>query len=102
YLAGFMLNIQHEPETQGAFAVTVLRIDASIQGPRSASSELADIAEAEWLAVRPQTTFVRRHLGTDPLPADAWASAIHAKFVPEEQHTDEQRRAHTPAGTPAG
>jgi FMN-dependent NADH-azoreductase len=70
--------------------VTVLRIDASIQGPNSASSELADIAEAEWLAVRPDTTFVRRHLGADPLPADAWANAIHGSFTPAEQRTPEQ------------
>jgi FMN-dependent NADH-azoreductase len=94
-----VLNIQYGPEAQGAFAVTVLRIDASIQGPHSASSELADIAEAEWLAVRPETRFVRRHLGADPLPAGAWATAIHARFVPEEQHTDEQRRAQALAGT---
>jgi FMN-dependent NADH-azoreductase len=73
--------------------VTVLRIDASIQGPRSASSELADIAEAEWLAVRPDTTFVRRHLGADPLPATAWAAAVHAQFVPAEQRTSEQLAA---------
>jgi FMN-dependent NADH-azoreductase len=73
--------------------MTVLRIDASIQGPRSASSELADIAAAEWLAVRPGTTFVRRHLGTEPLPADAWANAVTAGFVPEDQHTEEQRAA---------
>ena len=79
--------------------MTVLRIDASIQGPRSASSELADLAEAEWLAVRPETTFVRRHLGADPLPADAWASAIHAQFTPEEQHTEEHRQARALAAT---
>ncbi|WP_030438583.1 FMN-dependent NADH-azoreductase [Actinoplanes subtropicus] len=79
--------------------MTVLRIDASIQGPNSASSELADIAEAEWLAVRPETTFVRRHLGADPLPADAWPNAIHARFVPEEQYTDQQRQAQALART---
>jgi len=79
--------------------VSVLRIDASIQGPRSASSELADLAEAEWLAVRPETTFVRRHLGADPLPADAWANAIHAQFIPEEQHTDQHREARALAAT---
>ena len=82
--------------------MTVLRIDASIQGPNSASSELADLAEAEWLAVRPETTFVRRHLGSDPLPADAWASTIHARFTPEDQHTDAQRAAIELATTLAG
>ena len=79
--------------------MTVLRIDASIQGPRSASSELADIAEAEWLAVRPETTFVRRHLGADPLPSEAWATAIHAQFTPEEQRTEAQREAQRLAAT---
>jgi FMN-dependent NADH-azoreductase len=73
--------------------MTVLRIDASIQGPRSASSELADLAEAEWLAVRPETSFVRRHLGMSPLPADAWQNAVFAGFTPEDQRTEEQRAA---------
>ena len=82
--------------------MTVLRIDASIQGPNSASSELADLAEAEWLAVRPETTFVRRHVGADPLPADAWSLALQAKWLPEDQHTEEQRRAIALATTLAG
>jgi len=73
--------------------MTVLRIDASIQGPRSASSELADLAEAEWLAERPGTTFVRRHLGAEPLPADAWQNAVFAGFTPDEQRTVEQQEA---------
>lgn len=73
--------------------MSVLRIDASIQGARSASSELADITEAAWLATRPDTTFVRRHLGTEPLPADAWAAAVHAGFLPDEQWTSAQREA---------
>ena len=79
--------------------MTVLRIDASIQGPNSASSELADLAEAEWLAVRPETTFVRRHVGADPLPADAWATAAMAAWVPAEQRTDQQREAFALAST---
>ena len=33
--------------------MTLLRVDASIQGPRSASSELADLVLAEWTAVHP-------------------------------------------------
>lgn len=82
--------------------MTVLRIDASIQGPNSASSELADLAEAEWLAVRPETTFVRRHIGADPLPADAWATAAMAAWVPAEQRTDQQREAFDLAATLAG
>ena len=71
----------------------VLRIDASIQGPHSASSELADLAEAGWTAEQPGATFVRRHLGADPLPAHAWAAAITGGFAPEDQRTPEQRDA---------
>lgn len=82
--------------------MSVLRIDASIQGPYSASSELADLAEAEWVATRPGTTFVRRHLGADPLPADAWAAAIHGGFTPEEKRTDAQRAARALAEQLAG
>ncbi|MEV7626485.1 NAD(P)H-dependent oxidoreductase [Actinoplanes sp. NPDC089786] len=81
--------------------MSVLRIDASIQGPRSASSELADLAEAEFTAVRADTTFVRRHLGTEPLPSDAWATAIGANFTPDESKTDEQRTAQNLARTVA-
>jgi len=73
--------------------MTVLRIDSSIQGPASASSELADVAEAEWTAVRPGTAFVRRHLAASPLPAEAWATAVLAGFTPPEQWTAEQRAA---------
>src|SRR3954470_10084989 len=79
--------------------MSVLRIDASIQGPYSASSELADLAEAEWPAPRPGATFVRRHLGAEPIPADAWAAAIHGGFTPEEQRTPAQRDALALANT---
>src|SRR5262249_17412596 len=39
-----------------------------------------------------------RHLAADPLPADAWATAIAAAFTPEPQRTDAQRAALTLAG----
>lgn len=73
--------------------MNVLRIDASIQGESSASSELADLAEAEWAASRPGTTFTRRHLGAAPLPAGAWAAAVHARVVAEAERTPAQREA---------
>ena len=62
--------------------MTLLRVDASIQGPRSASSELADLVLAEWSAARPDGPSSRRHLGADPLPADAWAAAVGAALTP--------------------
>lgn len=73
--------------------MTVLRIDATIQGDRSASAALADIVTAELLAGRPDETVVRRHLGEDPLPADAWATAVGAGWTPAEQRTPEQAAA---------
>ena len=73
--------------------MTVLRVDASIQGPRSASSELADLVEAEWAVARPGAEVVRRHIGASPLPAQAWADAVRARFVPEDERSSAQRAA---------
>ncbi|MFI5495019.1 FMN-dependent NADH-azoreductase [Actinoplanes sp. NPDC051859] len=73
--------------------MTLLRIDSSIQGPRSASSELADLAVAEFAANLPDETVVKRHLGTDPLPAEAWATAIAGAFTPAEDRSAAQQQA---------
>ncbi|GLY16481.1 NAD(P)H-dependent oxidoreductase [Kineosporia rhizophila] len=73
--------------------MTLLRIDASILGPNSASSELADLVLSAWQAERPAEQVVTRHLGSEPLPADAWATAIGAGYTPEDQRTDEQKAA---------
>jgi len=78
--------------------MTLLRVDASIQGARSASSELADLVLAEWTAVHPERQVIRRHLAADPLPANAWADAIGGAFTPDEQRTDVQRAALALAG----
>jgi FMN-dependent NADH-azoreductase len=71
------------------------RLDASILPGTSASAELADVLEAEWSAARPGEPVVRRHLGTDPLPADAWTLAAAALFTPEGERTGPQRDAMT-------
>ncbi|WP_111766827.1 FMN-dependent NADH-azoreductase [Nakamurella deserti] len=73
--------------------MTLFRLDASIRTDGSASREIADIVEAEWLAAHPGDTIERRHLGVDPLPADAWGTAVGAAYVPEEQRSPEQRSA---------
>ncbi len=78
--------------------MTLLRIDATIQGPASASAALADIVLEEFGSVRTDGQVVTRHLGTDPLPADAWANAIAGSFTPEEQRTDAQVEALALAG----
>ena len=73
--------------------MTVLRVDASIQGDRSASSALADLVIDELVFTQPEASVVRRHLGQDPLPADAWAAAIAGSFTPEQDRNAEQREA---------
>ncbi|MFN8156391.1 MAG: NAD(P)H-dependent oxidoreductase [Candidatus Nanopelagicales bacterium] len=81
--------------------MTLLRIDGSILGPNSASSELADIALAEFVAVRPDVPVVSRHLAVDPISSDAWQTAIGASYTPEEYRTPEQKEALELAATVA-
>ena len=73
--------------------MTLLRIDATIQGPASASAALADLVLDEFRTVRPDVPVVHRHLAVDPLPSDAWAAAIQGSFTPEEQRTSAQAEA---------
>lgn len=73
--------------------MTLFRLDASILPTTSASAELADAVEAKWTAAHPGEKVVRRHLGTDPLPAHTWADATTAGFTPEPEHTPAQREA---------
>jgi FMN-dependent NADH-azoreductase len=73
--------------------MTLFRLDASIRVEGSASREIADIVEQEWLAAHPGDQVERRHIGVDVLPADAWGHAVSAGFVPPEQHTAEQANA---------
>jgi FMN-dependent NADH-azoreductase len=73
--------------------MSLFRLDASIFPGTSTSGELADLLEAEWSAARPGEPVVRRHLGTDPLPAEAWTLATTAGFTPEDQRTPAQREA---------
>lgn len=73
--------------------MTILRIDSSIQGPRSASSALADVVQSELVASHPDEALVTRHLGQQPLPSDAWATAVTASFADPSTHTPEQTAA---------
>ena len=75
--------------------MTLLRIDASIQGPRSASSALADLVQSEYSAVHRDESVVSRHLGADPLPSDAWAAAVTGSFSDPADHTPAQTSART-------
>ncbi|GII89031.1 FMN-dependent NADH-azoreductase [Sphaerisporangium siamense] len=71
----------------------LFRLDASIQGERSVSRQVADTAEAAWRRATPAGQVIHRDLAKTPVPADAWALAVAANGTPEEQRTDAQRRA---------
>jgi FMN-dependent NADH-azoreductase len=73
--------------------MSLFRLDASIMPGTSASAELADLLEAEWSTTHAGEPVVRRHLGSDPLPADAWPLAATGRFVPEGARTPSQREA---------
>jgi FMN-dependent NADH-azoreductase len=75
--------------------LSLFRLDASILPGTSASAELADIVEAEWAATHPDAPVVRRHLGAEPLPADAWAQAHTGALTPESDRSLAQREALT-------
>src|ERR1700709_1489768 len=76
--------------------MTLFRLDASIRTQGSVSREIADLVEEGWRNGHPDEQIVRRHLGTDPLPATAWPLAVSAAWTPEEQKTDEMRAAPAP------
>lgn len=73
--------------------MTLFRLDASIRTEGSQSREIADIVERAWLADNPGDTVVRRHVGTEPVPATAWAAAVTAGMTPDDRRSAEQRAA---------
>jgi FMN-dependent NADH-azoreductase len=79
--------------------MSLYRLDASIRVEGSHSRAIADIVEQEWRSAHPGEAVVRRHVGVDPIPATAWATAVFAGFTPEESRTEEQRAALALAAT---
>lgn len=73
--------------------MSLFRLDASLFPATSASRELADLVEAEWLAAHPDSTVLRRDIAAEPVTATAWAAAVTAKGTPEGERSDEQRAA---------
>jgi FMN-dependent NADH-azoreductase len=67
---------------------TLLRVDASIRVDGSVSRALADSAEAAWKSEHPDGVVVRRDLGRNPLPADAWPALINESFGSPAAHGD--------------
>jgi FMN-dependent NADH-azoreductase len=73
--------------------MNLFRLDASIRTDGSHSRQIADLVEHEWTDVHPESRIIRRPIGTEPLPSDAWASAAYAAyaaFTPEDQRTQTQ------------
>jgi FMN-dependent NADH-azoreductase len=79
--------------------MSLYRLDASIRVEGSHSRAIADIVEQEWRNARPGEPIIRRHVGVDPIPATAWATAVFAGRTPEESRTDEQQAALALAAT---
>jgi FMN-dependent NADH-azoreductase len=77
----------------------LFRLDASIRTEGSHSRELAGLVQDEWEAAHPDETVIRRELGIDPLPPDAWAAAVAGGMVPEAARTSAQREATALAAT---
>ncbi len=73
--------------------MSLYRLDASIRVDGSHSRKIADLVEQEWQSGHPDTPVVRRHVGTDPVPATAWAAAVGAAQTATEHQTPEQRAA---------
>ncbi|WP_224392553.1 FMN-dependent NADH-azoreductase [Pseudonocardia sp. ICBG1293] len=73
--------------------MSLFRLDASIRTEGSVSREIADEVERAYLAAQPGAEVTRRDLGTAPLPADLWTTAVAAGYVSESDRTPEQRAA---------
>jgi FMN-dependent NADH-azoreductase len=73
--------------------MSLFRLDASIRVEGSHSREIADIVEQEWRSAHPNAPVTTRHIGVEPIPATAWATAVTAPYTPADQQSPEQRHA---------
>jgi FMN-dependent NADH-azoreductase len=73
--------------------MTLYRLDASIRTEGSVTRAVADTVMTAWEAGHPDAAVIRRDIGTAPLPADAWRTAVSAGWTPADQLTPAQRSA---------
>ena len=73
--------------------MTLFRLDASIRVDGSHSRALGDLVEHEWVAASPDSRVLRRHVGTEPLPATAWSDAVTGSSLKADQRTAAQAAA---------
>lgn len=78
---------------------TLFRLDASIRDTGSVTRALADTLQDALLAQTPAITPIKREIGLDPLPATAWADAVFAPHIPEDQRSAAQLSSLQLAGT---
>lgn len=69
------------------------RLDASIRTDGSHSRQIADLVEGEWRAAHPGGAVVRRDIGAQALPAEAWATALSAARTPAAERSPAEVRA---------
>jgi FMN-dependent NADH-azoreductase len=79
--------------------MTLFRLDTSIRTDGSVSRKVADSLQRAYTDEHPGGAVVRRDLGSDPVPADAWSVAALGGHVPAEQRTPAQREAVALAAT---
>jgi FMN-dependent NADH-azoreductase len=73
--------------------MTLFRLDSSVQGARSVSRAIADTTQRAWAALHPGLPVIVRDLGANPVPADAWATAVSGMGSGPETRTPEQDSA---------
>lgn len=70
-----------------------LRVDSSIRQQGSVSRSVVDTVERGWRYEHAGAEVVRRDLGAEPLPADAWGLSLSVNAVPKTERTPEVREA---------
>ena len=79
--------------------MSLFRLDASIRTEGSHSRQIADIVQQEWRSAHPSDPVINREIGIEPLPSNAWATAVLARYKSEEERSPEQREAVALAAT---
>jgi FMN-dependent NADH-azoreductase len=73
--------------------MTLFRLDASIRTEGSVTRAVADTVLAAWTAEHPGVPVTRRDVGTAPLPAEAWRTAVSNGWTPPADRSPVQRSA---------
>ncbi|AEQ52953.1 FMN-dependent NADH-azoreductase [Pelagibacterium halotolerans] len=69
---------------------TLFRLDASIRNTGSVTRALADTLEDALVSNAPGIAPIKREIGLDPLPSTAWADAVFAPHIPQDQRSAAQ------------